>query len=88
MFFLRKHTTSAQSIVNRLFYNPKGQILISIIFGLSLAVMFAKTCKGDECTVIRAPNTKSMEKKVYEVNGKCYKYSPKLVDCGTFKNES
>ena len=40
-------------IVDRLFKNKSGMILISIIWGLGLAALFKKVCKGRNCVIVK-----------------------------------
>lgn len=68
-------------IIDRLFYNESGQILISIVFGVALAFMFRKVCKGEHCIVIHPPPLEDVEKYVYKTNGICYRYTPRVTEC-------
>ena len=72
--------TGANRAVDRLFYTPNGQIFVSIILGLGLAMLFRKVCKDRKCIVITAPPPEHM-KYIYEFEGECYKYTPKATKC-------
>tara|TARA_Y100000385_G_C12750033_1_gene490490 strand:+ start:144 stop:368 length:225 start_codon:yes stop_codon:yes gene_type:complete len=61
--------------------NRSGRILLSIIWGLGLATLFRKVCKGRNCIVIKAPNPKDIKENIYGFDGKCYKFSPKVTSC-------
>jgi hypothetical protein len=65
----------------RLFYTKLGQVFISALFGVAIAFMFQKVCKDRKCIVIQAPPLKDVEKKVFGVDGQCYRYEPYIVDC-------
>ena len=39
-----------------------GRILISIIWGLALAMLFRRTCAGQRCTVISGPPVQEVSK--------------------------
>lgn len=69
------------TIVQRLFYDPSGQMLISAVFGLALAFMFRKACKGEHCIVVTPPPMEDIEKYVYTIDGVCYRYVPKVSEC-------
>ena len=59
----------------------EGKIILSIIWGLGLASLFRQVCKGRNCIVIEGPKPKEMENKIYDFEGKCYKYKVKNVRC-------
>ena len=61
-----------------------GVIIISIIWGLGLATLFKKSCKGDNCTVIEyrgPPVSNNKHSWRYDGNNKCYKWIPYLTSC-------
>lgn len=84
MLFLRSagQSKAANIIVDRLFYNPGGQILISILFGIALAFMFQRVCKGDKCIIFDAPPPEEIDGKIYEFEGACYQYVARIIACG------
>jgi hypothetical protein len=57
------------------------QILISIIWGLGIAIFFRKSCNGRNCIVIKGPRAEDMDNKIYSFNDKCYKYTAKNTSC-------
>jgi hypothetical protein len=61
--------------------SKNGKIIFSIIWGLGLACLFRKVCKGRGCIIYRAPAPKSVEKNIYKFNEKCYQYTPRTVSC-------
>lgn len=68
-------------ILDRLFYNTGGQILVSAIFGFALAFMFQKVCKGEHCIEVHPPPKEDIQKYVYTIDGVCYRYIPKVSEC-------
>ena len=66
-----------KAIVERLFYTYTGQLFISGLFGLSLALLFKRVCK-DNCTIYIAPKKEDIEGKLFKLEDTCYKY--KIVD--------
>jgi len=70
-----------KNITDRLFYETKGQIFISALFGLAIALLFQRVCKDRKCIVIKAPDVKDFTSKVYEFEGECYKYTTTSVSC-------
>ena len=63
------------------FKDPKMKILLSIVWGLGLASLFKKVCKGRNCIIYRAPLPNEIKGKIFKFNDKCYQYKPKFVEC-------
>lgn len=72
---------NATKLTDRLFYNPSGQVFVSALFGIALALLFQKVCKDRKCIVITAPSTMDVVDKVYQFEGECFKYKPYGVKC-------
>ena len=47
-------------LIDRLFYNSTGQLIISAIFGLSIALLFKRVCK-ENCVLYFAPKKEEIE---------------------------
>lgn len=77
---------NADRLTTRLFYTSNGQMFISALFGLALAMMFQKVCKDRKCIVITAPATSDVVGKTYQFEGECFKYKPYGVKCPTNKS--
>jgi hypothetical protein len=60
---------------------PAGKIAVSILWGLGLACIFRKACKGRDCIVFKAPSPEIVQKKTYLFNDKCYKYTTMGTQC-------
>jgi hypothetical protein len=61
--------------------NVYARIIISIIWGLGLAAIFRKICKGRECIIIKSPNMAEYQNKVYGFGNKCYTFSSQVTNC-------
>lgn len=69
-------------ISERLFHTEIGCTILSALFGVALAFMFQRVCKGQQCYVAKSPPSKDISKYVYEIEGEgCFKYTPKVVSC-------
>lgn len=81
--FMRKTgaTNNMSKLVNRLFYTRLGQIFISLLFGVALALMFHRVCKDQKCIIYISPPTKDFKDKTFKVDEKCYQYTPEIVPC-------
>jgi hypothetical protein len=83
LFRLAGKSKAINVIVDRLFYTPIGSMMISAVFGVAIAFLFQKVCKGDSCITIEPPPMEELENTVYEFNNQCYKYKPKSIKCDT-----
>jgi hypothetical protein len=68
-------------IVTDLFQDSKGKIILSIIWGLGLAALFRKVCKGRDCIIIKGPKPEEMNNKVFKFDDKCYLYKAQNTSC-------
>ena len=69
------------SIFNDIINDEKGKIIISIIWGLGLATLFRRACKGRNCIIIKGPKPSELEKKIFNFNGQCYNYKAETTSC-------
>ena len=67
--------------VKQIANSPLGSIIISIIFGLGLAALFQRACRGDSCIVVKAPSRSDVDRFTYKIDQSCYKYRPELIPC-------
>lgn len=56
-------------------------VIFSIIWGLGLASLFRRVCKGRDCIIYRAPTPEYIKGKTFSFDNKCYNYVPRLVKC-------
>ena len=80
-FLLKGRGDKISHITERLFYTEVGCVIISTIFGVALAFMFQRVCKGSSCTLVKSPPQHDIDDYVYQNDGTCYKYKVKVVDC-------
>jgi len=69
-----------KDIINRLFYTETGQLFISGLIGLSIALLFKRVCK-ENCVLYIAPKNTEIEGKIFKLEDNCYKYSTINVKC-------
>lgn len=55
--------------------------IISIILGLGFASIFRQVCKDEKCMVIKGPRIEDIQKHIYKIDDKCYKYEPSPTMC-------
>ena len=63
--------------------SPTGKIFMSILWGLGLAALFRRACKGRSCIVYKAPHPSTINGKVFRYDEQCYKYNTKRANCDT-----
>ena len=68
--------------IDRLFYDDIGQIIVSALFGLALALLFRRICK-DNCVLYSAPDIKDIEGNIFNLEDTCYKYKSYPVKCNS-----
>lgn len=59
-----------------------GSVVFSAIIGFGIATIFRQTCKGN-CVIIKAPDVDDIKQNVYEMDGVCYRYTPRSVPCNS-----
>jgi hypothetical protein len=77
---VNKNQSTLAETIHRLFYDKTGQLIVSALFGLSLALIFRRVCK-DNCIIYYAPNVKEIENKTFKLEDTCYKYNTYAVKC-------
>ena len=68
-------------MLSKMFENPVGRIILSIILGFGLAALFKQVCKGNECVVVKSPDLSETNKYYYKIDDDCYKYKPIATQC-------
>ena len=68
-------------MINGLFKSQTGKNVVAIILGLGLAAMFRKTCVGEQCVVVRAPDTHKVAGQTFKYKEGCYEFTPEFVEC-------
>jgi hypothetical protein len=61
--------------------SPAGKILISIIWGIGIACLFFRTCKGRSCITIKAPRQKVVSGMIHHHNNSCFEFHSKESEC-------
>jgi len=80
--FLHRRKFKVAQLTERLFHTPMGSTLVSALFGVALAFMFQKVCKGSKCTLYKSPPVSEIANTTYEITGDgCYTYTHKVVPC-------
>lgn len=76
-------------MVQRLFYTELGQVIVSLLFGIALALMLRRVCKDRTCIVFKVESPKNIQGKTFDAgDGQCYQYAHKIVDCAKESNDT
>ncbi len=70
-------------MITEVMNNPTGRILVSLILGFGLAAIFRQVCKGDNCVIVKAPDTNDLKKYYYKIDDDCFKYTPVATKCAS-----
>ena len=70
-----------QSPVSIIFSSETGIILVSVLLGLGLSSLFRKVCEDGNCVIIKSPERKDIEEKIFKQDNKCYKYKASSTSC-------
>jgi hypothetical protein len=69
------------SILDKITRDEKAPIILSVIWGIGLAILFRRSCRNRQCMVVKGPKPEEMENKIYSFDDKCYKYTAKTTTC-------
>ncbi len=62
--------------------NKTISIIISLIWGLGIALLFRKVCKNDKCELVKvAPEFEKGDNIITDGKDKCYKLQKYIVEC-------
>ena len=82
--FLHRRKFKLAQLTERSFHTPIGSTLVSALFGVALAFMFQRACKGEKCILYKSPPANEIANTAYALNSEeCYKYSHKVVPCNS-----
>jgi hypothetical protein len=55
--------------------------LFSLLLGIGIVAILRPTCKGEACTVAKAPPPADWNGFVYRLGEKCYEFSTAVIEC-------
>lgn len=71
---------------NKFIKSREGIIVISVLWGLALATLFQRVCKGRGCIIYNAPDVNVMKENTFLHNKKCYQFKSETVGCSNESN--
>lgn len=71
---------------DKIIKSREGIIMISILWGLALATLFQKVCKGRGCIIFNAPDIDQMKNNTFIHDNKCYKFKHETIECSGNNN--
>lgn len=60
-----------------------GSYLISMVLGFGLATLVTGTCRGAQCTVLKAPDPQAYEQDTFKYDGRCWRFSSDAASCNS-----
>ena len=79
----KENIMSKQETMNllKLLSDDKFNKFFSFILGIGIICMIRPMCKGDECSVKKAPEEKDFDQYVYRLGEKCYEFKSEIIAC-------
>lgn len=71
--------------LGRFVHTETGKLIMSILLGFGLATLFRSVCKGKNCLIFHAPPLEEIQGKIYNLDNKCYTYTPTATKCDSTK---
>ena len=72
-------------IIEKIFNNKFGSILISVILGIGLASLFRKACKDRNCLHFKGPSISKIKNNIFKSEDGCVQFNEISVSCGSRK---
>ena len=82
------YTSILLIMIGKFLSSPTGKVFMSILWGLGLAALFRRACKGRSCIVYKGPHPSTINGRVFKHDGKCYKYNTKRANCDTVEENN
>ena len=69
--------------IQKLLNTDMFSIVFSALLGIGLIAILHVPCKGEHCTVKKAPPVKEWDGAVYRIGADCYEYKASTIKCPT-----
>lgn len=67
--------------VSKILNTETFAIMFSFVVGAGIVAIARPLCKGETCTLKKAPPIKDWDNSVYRIGNKCYEYKATPVQC-------
>lgn len=67
--------------IEKLLNTDMFSIVFSALLGIGIVAILHVPCKGDACTIKRAPPVKEWDGAVYRIGADCYEYKAATIQC-------
>lgn len=68
-------------MISKVLHRPVFGILISFMLGLAIVMVLTPMCRGKDCMIVKAPPIHEVNKTVYHIASKCYKFETVPMEC-------
>ena len=60
---------------------PMFGMIVSFMLGLAIVLVISPICHGAGCMIIKAPPINEVNKSIYHIASKCYKFDVTALEC-------
>ncbi len=68
-------------MISQVLHKPVFGGLVSFMLGLAIVMVLTPMCRGKDCMIVKAPPLHEVNKAVYHIASKCYKFEAVPMDC-------
>ena len=56
-------------------------VMVSFMLGIAIVMVVTPMCRGKDCMIVKAPPLHEVNKAIYHIASKCYKFEAVPMDC-------
>ena len=68
-------------MITSVLHKPMFGIMVSFMLGLAIVMVVAPICRGKDCMIVKAPPLHEVNKTIYNIATKCYKFDAVPMEC-------
>jgi len=68
-------------MITSVLHKPAFGIMISFMLGLAIVMVVSPICRGKDCMIVKAPPLHEVNKTIYNIATKCYKFDAVPMEC-------
>jgi len=68
-------------MISEVLHRPGFGGLVSFMLGLAIVMVVTPMCRGKDCMIVKAPPLHEVNKAVYHIASKCYKFEAIQMEC-------
>lgn len=67
--------------ISQVLRKPLFGNIVSFMLGIAIVMVLTPMCRGKDCMIVKAPPLHEVNKTVYHIASKCYKFEAVPMDC-------